>query len=56
MPTSSAQEKNVRMSLSGLLANGTYDVAKTDYHPLLFQGTIACQQGTVSRDRPLPVL
>ena len=38
------------LSLSGLragggLANGTYDVAKTDYHPLLFQGTIACQQG-----------
>jgi hypothetical protein len=38
------------LSLSGLpegggLANGTYDVAKSDYHPLLLQGTIACQQG-----------
>jgi hypothetical protein len=38
------------LSLSGLpagggLANGTYDVAKSDYHPLLLQGTIGCQQG-----------
>jgi hypothetical protein len=38
------------LSLSGLpegggLANGTYDVAKSDYHPLLLQTTIACQQG-----------
>jgi len=38
------------LSLSGLpegggLANGTYDVAQSDYHPLLLQGTIACQQG-----------
>ncbi len=38
------------LSLSGLpdgggLGDGTYDVAKSDYHPLLFQGTIACQQG-----------
>ena len=38
------------LSLSGLpagggLANGTYDVAKSDYRPLLLQGTIACQQG-----------
>jgi len=41
------------LSLSGLpvgdgLANGTYDVAKSDYHPLLLQGTIACQQGQCS--------
>jgi hypothetical protein len=38
------------LSLSGLpagggLTNGTYDVAKSDYHPLLLQTTIACQQG-----------
>ena len=38
------------LSLSGMpagsgLANATYDVAKSDYHPLLLQGTIACQQG-----------
>jgi hypothetical protein len=38
------------LSLSGLpvgggLANGTYDVAKSDYHPLLLQTTVACQQG-----------
>ncbi len=38
------------LSLSGLpegggLANGTYDVAKSDYHPLLLHTTIACQQG-----------
>jgi hypothetical protein len=38
------------LSLSGLpegggLANGTYDVAKSDYHPLLLQGTTECQQG-----------
>jgi hypothetical protein len=38
------------LSLSGLpqgggLANGTYDVAKSDYHPLRLQTTIACQQG-----------
>jgi hypothetical protein len=38
------------LSLSGLpegggLANGTYDVAKSDYRPLLLQTTIACQQG-----------
>jgi len=38
------------LSLSGLpegggLANGTYDVAKSDNHPLLLQTTLACQQG-----------
>ena len=38
------------LSLSGLpeggaLSNGTYDVAKSDYHPLLLQTTVACQQG-----------
>jgi hypothetical protein len=38
------------LSLSGLhagggLSSGTYDVAKSDYHPLLLQTTIACQQG-----------
>jgi hypothetical protein len=38
------------LSLSGLpvgggLANGTYDVAKSDYHPLLLQTTVGCQQG-----------
>ena len=38
------------LSLSGLpagggLANGTYDVAKSDYRPLLLQGTIGCQRG-----------
>jgi hypothetical protein len=38
------------LSLSGLpagggLTNGTYDVAKSDYHPLLLQTTVACQQG-----------
>jgi hypothetical protein len=38
------------LSLSGLpagggLANGTYDVAKNDYHPLLLQTAVACQQG-----------
>jgi hypothetical protein len=38
------------LSLSGLpasdgLGNGTYDVAKSDYHPLLLQGTVGCQQG-----------
>ncbi len=41
------------LSLSGLpegggLANGTYDVAKSDYHPLLLQTTVACQQGQCS--------
>ena len=41
------------LSLSGLpegggLANGTYDVAKSDYHPLLIQTTVACQQGLCS--------
>jgi hypothetical protein len=40
------------LSLSGLpvggggLANGTYDVAKSDYHPLLVQTTVGCPQGT----------
>jgi hypothetical protein len=38
------------LSLSGLpegggLANGTYDVAQSDYHPLLLQTTVGCQQG-----------
>jgi hypothetical protein len=38
------------LSLSGLpegggLTNGTYDVAKSDYHPLLLQTTVTCQQG-----------
>ena len=38
------------LSLSGLpvgggLSDGTYDVAKSDYHPLLLQTTVACQQG-----------
>jgi len=38
------------LSLSGLpegggLANGTYDVAKSDYRPLLLQTTVGCQQG-----------
>ena len=38
------------LSLSGLpdgsgVSNGTYDVAKSDYHPLLLQTTVACQQG-----------
>jgi len=38
------------LSLSGLpegggLTNGTYDVAKSDFHPLLLQTTVACQQG-----------
>jgi hypothetical protein len=38
------------LSLSGLpegggLANGTYDVAQSDYRPLLLHTTIACQQG-----------
>ncbi len=38
------------MSLSGLpdgggLSNGTYDLAKGDFHPLLLQTTVACQQG-----------
>ena len=38
------------LSLSGQpsgsgLANATYDVAKSDYHPLLIQGTTVCQQG-----------
>jgi hypothetical protein len=38
------------LSLSGLpvgggLTNGTYDVAKSDYHPLLLQTTVGCQQG-----------
>ena len=29
----------------GGLANGTYDVAKSDYHPLLLRRTIGCRQG-----------
>jgi hypothetical protein len=38
------------LSLSGLpvgggLVNGTYDVAKSDYHPLLVQTTVGGQQG-----------
>ncbi len=38
------------LSLSGIPAgsgvtNGTYDVAKSDYRPLLLQTTVACQQG-----------
>jgi hypothetical protein len=38
------------LSLSGLsagggLKDGTYDVAKSDYHPLLLQTTVGCQQG-----------
>ena len=41
------------LSLSGLpagvassgTANGTYDVAKSDYRPLRIQGTVACAQG-----------
>jgi hypothetical protein len=38
------------LSLSGLpagsgLANGTYDVAKSNYHPLLLRTTVACEQG-----------
>jgi hypothetical protein len=38
------------LALSGMpagsgIADATYDVAKSDYHPLLIQGTIACQQG-----------
>jgi hypothetical protein len=38
------------LSLSGLpvsggLANGTYDVAKSDYHPLLVQTTVGGEQG-----------
>ncbi len=41
------------VSLSGQpsgngLANATYDVAKSDYHPLLIQGTTVCQQGPCS--------
>jgi hypothetical protein len=41
------------VSLSGQpsgsgLANATYDVAKSDYHPLLVQGTTVCQQGPCS--------
>jgi hypothetical protein len=37
------------LSLSGLpagsgLANATYDVAQSDYHPLLIQGTVPCAQ------------
>ena len=41
------------LSLSGQpsgsgLANATYDVAKSDYHPLLIQGTTVCQQGPCS--------
>ena len=41
------------LSLSGQpsgsgLANATYDVAKSDYHPLLIQGTTMCQQGPCS--------
>ncbi len=27
------------------IANATYDIAKSDYHPLLIQGTVGCQQG-----------
>ncbi len=38
------------LSLSGQpagsgMANATYDVAKSDYRPLLIQGTVACEQG-----------
>ena len=38
------------LSLSGQpsgsgLANATYDIAKSDYHPLLIQGTVGCEQG-----------
>ena len=38
------------LSFSGLpagsgLANATYDVAKSNYHPLLIEGTVGCQQG-----------
>ncbi len=38
------------LSLSGQpsgsgLANATYDVAKSDYRPLLIQGTVGCEQG-----------
>ncbi len=41
------------LSLSGQpsgsgLANATYDIAKTDYHPLLIQGTVGCEQGQCS--------
>jgi hypothetical protein len=41
------------LSLSGQpagsgIANATYDVAKSDYHPLLIQGTVGCQQGQCS--------
>jgi hypothetical protein len=39
------------LSLSGLpagqgVANGTYDVAKSDYRPLLLQTTVPCAQGS----------
>ena len=27
------------------IANATYDIAQSDYHPLLVQGTTQCQQG-----------
>jgi hypothetical protein len=38
------------LSLSGLpsgsgVANATYDIAKSDYRPLLLQGTVACELG-----------
>ena len=42
------------LSLSGQpsgsgLANATYDVAKSDYHPLLIEGTTVCQRGPCSQ-------
>ncbi|HEY6426913.1 MAG TPA: hypothetical protein VIX84_06750 [Acidimicrobiales bacterium] len=33
------------MPASSGLANATYDVAKSNYHPLLIQGTSVCEQG-----------
>ena len=41
------------VSLSGQpsgsgMANATYDIAKSDYRPLLIQGTVACEQGQCS--------
>ena len=49
------------LSLSGQpsgsgIANATYDVAKSDYHPLLLQGTTGVSAGTVLRDRAVPDL
>ena len=36
------------LPVGGWLSNGTYDVAKSDYHPLLLQTTVAFQQGQCS--------